>query len=193
MTQREIAQATDMDEGFTSRIVSKLEDDDLILRQDDGAIAVRDPNLLLDAWREDYDFSKHRILRGHAPARSGEALLGQLSESLDKAGVRYAATGLAAAWRMTRSAGFRIVTLYLSEGPSRTVLERLGVREGPQGSNLWLVVPNDQGVFHGASDQDGVRCVHPVQVYLDLFAHPERSKEAAEELRTEYLTWRVDA
>jgi len=193
MTQREIAQATDMDEGFTSRIVSKLEEDDLIFRQDDGAIAVRDPNLLLDAWREDYDFSKHRILRGHAPARSGEALLGQLSERLDKEGLRYAATGLAAAWRMTRFAGFRIVTLYLSEGPGRTVLERLGVREGPQGSNLWLVVPNDQGVFHGASDQEGVRCVHPVQVYLDLFAHPERSKEAAEELRTEYLNWRVDA
>ena len=192
MFQREIAQATDMDEGFTSRIVSKLEEDELILRREDGAVSVRDPDLLLDAWREDYEFSKHRILQGHSPARSGDALLGQLSERLREEGIPYAATGLAAAWRMTRFAGFRIVTLYLSEGPGHTVLERLGIREGVQGSNVWLVVPNDQGVFHGAAEREGVRCVHQVQVYLDLFAHPERAREAAEQLRHEYLNWRAD-
>jgi len=132
MSQREIAKATDMDEGFTSRIVSKLEEDELISGQGDGAISVRDPDLLLEAWREDYEFSKHRILRGHAPARFGDALLGQLSRRL---------------------------------------------REDAQGANMWLVVPNDQGVFHGAADWEGVRCVHPVQVYLDLLAHPERARE----------------
>jgi len=192
MSQRDIAQATDMDEGFTSRIVSKLEEDELITRQQDGAISVRDPNLLLDAWREDYEFSKHWIVRGHSPARSGDALLRQLSERLGERGIPYAATGLAAAWKMTRFAGFRIVTVYLSEELGDTVLERLGIREEAQGSNVWLVVPNDQGVFHGAADREGVRCVHPVQVYLDLFAHPERAREAAEQLRVEYLNWRAD-
>jgi len=192
MTQREIAQATDMDEGFTSRIVSKLEEDDLITRQEGGEICVRDPNLLLDAWREDYEFPKHRILRGHAPARSGDALLGQLSARLRKEDIPYAATGLAAAWMMTRFAGFRIVTLYVSEGPGRAVFDRLGVREEARGSNVWLVVPNDQGVFHGAADRDGIRCVHPVQVYLDLSAHPERAREAAEQLRVECLSWRAN-
>ena len=192
MTQREIAQATDMDEGFTSRIVSKLEEDDLIIRQEDGEIRVRDPNLLLDAWREGYEFSKHRILRGHAPARSGDVLLGQLSDRLREEGLPYAATGLAAAWMMTKFAGFRIVTLYVSEGPGRAVFDRLGVREEAQGSNVWLVFPNDQGVFHGAGDRDGIRCVHPVQAYLDLSDHPERAKEAAQQLRSDFLTWRTD-
>lgn len=192
MFQRDIANATDMDEGFTSRIVSRLEEDELLLRQPDGAISVRDPDLLLDAWLEDYEFSKHRIVKGHAPARSGDALLGQLSTRLSEQGIPYAATGLAAAWKMTRFAGFRIVTIYLSEGPGQTVLERLGIREETQGSNVWLVVPNDQGVFHGAAELEGVRCVHPIQVYLDLFAHPERAREAAEQLRSEYLKWRAN-
>ena len=93
---------------------------------------------------------------------------------------------------MTRFAGFRIVTLYVSGGPGHTVLERLGIREEARGSKVWLVVPNDQGVFHGATDRDGIRCVHPVQLYLDLFAHPERAREAAEQLRAEYLNWRTD-
>jgi hypothetical protein len=192
MSQRELAQATDMDEGFTSRIVAKLEDDELISRHENGAISVRDPDLLLEAWGEDYDFSRHRILQGHAPARSGDALLGQLSGRLREEGIPHAATGLAAAWRMTQFAGFRIVTLYMSEGPGHTALERLGIREDAQGANVWLVVPNDQGVFHGAADWGGVRCVHPVQVYLDLLAHPERAREAAEQVRREYLNWRRD-
>lgn len=193
MSQREIAQATDMDEGFTSRIVSKLEEDELIKRHEDGAISVRDPDLLLEAWGEDYEFSKHRILQGHASARSGDALLGQLSGRLREEGIPHAATGLAAAWRMTQLASFRIVTLYLPERPAHTALERLGIREDAQGANVWLVVPNDQGVFHGAADWGGVRCVHPVQVYLDLQAHPERAKEAARQVRKEYLNWRSDA
>ncbi len=193
MSQREIAQATDMDEGFTSRIVSKLEDDELIRRHEDGAISVRDPDLLLEAWGEEYEFSKHRILQGHAPARSGDALLGQLSGRLREEGIPHAATGLAAAWRMTRFAAFRIVTLYLLEAPAHTALERLGIREEAQGANVWLAVPDDQGVFHGAADWEGVRCVHPVQVYLDLQAHPERAKEAAQQVRREYLNWRADA
>ena len=193
MSQRAIAQATDMDEGFTSRIVSKLEEDELINRHEDGAISARDPDLLLEAWGEDYEFSKHRILQGHAPARSGEALLGQLSGRLREEGIPHAATGLAAAWLMTRFAAFRIVTLYLPEGPGRGAVERLGIREEAQGANVWLVVPNDQGVFHGAADWGGRRCVHPVQVYLDLQAHPERAKEAAQQVRKEYLNWRSDA
>lgn len=189
-TQREIAQATDVDEGFTSRIVSKLERDVLVLRDPNGAVRVRDPDLLLDAWKEDYDFLKHRILKGHLPARSGDELLSTLAARLRKEDIPYAATGLAAAWTLTRFAAFRIVTLYVAEGPGHEVLSRLGVREEERGENVWLVVPNDHGVFHGAGEHGDIRCVHAVQAYLDLSAHPERAKEAADELRARFMTWR---
>jgi hypothetical protein len=191
-TQREIARATNMDEGFTSRIVARLEEHELVIREPDGAIRVRDPGLLLDAWREDYDFSRHQIVKGHVAARSGEALLREVSEQLDSHEVDYAATGMAAAWLYTRFAGFRIVATYVAELPSSEALGRLGFREEASGANLWLVVPTDNGVFHGGSDRDGVRCVHPVQAYLDLMEQPERSEEAAEHLRAELLTGRAD-
>ena len=54
---------------------------------------------------------------------------------------------------------------------------------------LRLVAPRDEGVFYGAETVDGVRCAHPVQVYLDLLGQPERSKEAAEALRRDHLPW----
>ena len=69
------------------------------------------------------------------------------------------------------------------------VLDSLGFKEDPRGANLWLVFPNDEGVFQGAKETDGIRAAHPVQVYLDLTAHPERAKEAAGQLRKEMLTW----
>jgi len=67
------------------------------------------------------------------------------------------------------------------------------VANDERGANTWLVVPNDEGFFHGSEVREGIRCVHPVQVYLDLKAHPERSAEAASRLRQEYLKWRQDA
>lgn len=193
VSQRDLARATDMGEGFTSRIVRRLEQDQLVTRQPDGAVRVAEPDLLLDAWAEAYDFSKHRILRGHVAARSGEALARQAAEVLRSDGVAYAATGLAAAWLYDHFAGFRIATVYLREPPSSGLLTALGFREDERGANAWLVVPRDEGVFHGAAEREGVRCVHPVQVYLDLLAHPERAPEAAAHLRATRLKWGTDA
>jgi hypothetical protein len=191
-TQREIARATDMTEGFVSRIASRLVDESYVVREASGALRVKDPQLLLDAWREEYRFDKHLLLQGHVAARSGDALTHLVGDTLAEASVDHAATGLAAAWQMTHFAAFRISTFFLAEPPPDGLLEKLGFREEVRGANLWLVVPSDAGVFHGAEARDGVRCVHPVQAYVDLKAHPERASEAAERLRSEFLNWRHD-
>jgi len=193
LTQRELAEATGMDEGFTSRIVAGLEEDGLIVRDEAGRLQVRDPNVVLDAWREDYDFAKHYIVQGHIPARSGDEVLRDLCTALEAAAVEHAATGLAGAWVLTHFAGFRLVTVFVRPMPPSGLLDRVGFREDPRGANVWLVVPRDEGVFQGAETRDGVRCVHPVQVYLDLKGHPERAREAAEKVRAEHMKWRKDA
>jgi len=189
LTQRELAKATGVDEGFTSRIVAELQKDGLVGRDEAGRVAVREPNVLLETWRADYDFAKHDIIRGHIPARSGDELLRKLDTALEAAAVEHAATGLAGAWLLTHFAGFRLVTVLVRTMPPSELLDRLGFREEPRGANVWLVVPRDEGVFQGAETRDGVRCAHPVQVYLDLRGHPERAREAAEKVRVEYLRW----
>ena len=187
-TQRDIAQETDISEGLVSRVVSRLEEERYLKRDPDGRVRVESPRLLLDAWREEYRFDKHTIIKGHLAARSGDALTRQVSELLVQREVEHAATGLAAAWQLTRFAGFRIATFYVGEGATAS-LEALGFREEPRGANLCLVQPNDSGVYQGAAEHDGVRCVHPVQVVLDLNGQPERAAEAAERVRTTILSW----
>lgn len=192
VTQRELARETGIDEGFTSRIVGRLERDGLVVRDGSGAVQVRNPPLLLDAWREAYTFSKHSIERGHVSARSGEALLRGLTDALDRCEIGHAATGLGAAWLLTRFAAFRTTTLFVRQRVDAETRRGLGFREEARGANVWLVVPNDDGVFHGADVVDGVRCVHPVQAYLDLKDHPERAAEAADQLRSQLLRWGDD-
>jgi len=190
--QREIAHGTGLDEGFVSRLVARLTSEGYIVRDEHGAVRVKDPALLLDAWRDAYQFSKHTFHRGHVAARSGDTLLRFVGDTMLEKKIEYAATGLAAAWVLTRFAAFRITTVYIPSDPSPDLLEQMGFREDARGANLWLVVPNDTGMLQGAIEKDGIHCVHPVQVYIDLKDHPERATEAAERLRTELLTWRRD-
>lgn len=191
--QRELAQTAEIDEGYASRVVAKLMEDELIVRAADGGLRARDPTLLLDAWREAYRFDKHRIVRGHIAARSGDSLLRDLAEKLRKAGVKHAATGLGAAWLYTGFAGFNLASFYLGEKPASSLLDSLSFREEERGANVWLIVAADEGVFHGVADANKIPCVHPVQIVLDLDAHPERSKEAAAELRKRLLKGKFNA
>jgi hypothetical protein len=79
-TQRALAKAAGLDEGFTSRIVRQLEEQRLVARDAAGELKVADYDALLDAWREAYDFSKHHIERGHIAARSGDEILRRVSD-----------------------------------------------------------------------------------------------------------------
>ena len=66
-TQAELAEATAMDRGFTSRIVHRLLEDELVERRPDGSLFTPRPGLLLEAWAQDYTFDKHSIHKGDGP------------------------------------------------------------------------------------------------------------------------------
>ncbi len=86
---------------------------------------------------------------------------------------------------------FRLVTLYVSVWPPDETLADLRLRGDVEGGNVWLVHPKDEGVFMGSATHLGVRHVSTVQTYLDLQSQPERSEEAAEQLRRKHLTWKA--
>ena len=79
----------------------------LIDRDDKGALKPSNPDELLEAWLEAYDFSKHQIVKIHVAAHSGEELLGKIPRILAGQKVDYAATGLAGAWQHTHFTKFR--------------------------------------------------------------------------------------
>jgi len=189
-TQAELTRQTGLDDGYVSKIVRRLEQEQYLDGNDEGAVRPRDPDIMLDAWQDAYDFNRHRVIKGHVPARSGEELLKRIVKPLSNEKQEYAATGLSAAWLYTNFAAYRLATLYVQSMPSRSLLQQIEFSEEPKGANLWLVLPDDEGVFQGSQKQDGIHCVSPLQVYLDLKGQPERAKEAAAELRRKLLNWR---
>lgn len=187
--QAELAEATQLSAGYVSKVISRLQEDRLVERADDGRLRPKAPSLLLDAWSQVYDFSRHEVSRCHAVGRTGAAVLERLAGELDRRGdLTWAATGLAAAWQLNRHADFRLVTVYVSKPLLDP--ELLGLRPVERGENVWVVVPRDEGVLYGSQEVEGVCCAHPVQVYLDLSGHPERAREAASHLRSHHLGWK---
>ncbi len=186
--QRDLCAETALSDATVSRAVGHLKQADLLESDSDGAVRARAPSLLLDAWAQRYSFADHRVHRFQTVARTGHAALQSLAKKLSASGTTWAATGLSAAYMWTRFADFRLTTVFVEQLPRD--MEALGLHPVERGENVWLVVPRDEGVFYKKVEQ-GVWCVHPVQVYLDLLGQPERAAEAATHLRAELLQWRA--
>jgi hypothetical protein len=182
--QRDLVDSTGLDDGTVSRVVRKLDADGL-LRQRDRELRPRDPSLLLDAWAADYRFDHHDIVLGHLTG-TGMDLARDVARRLGDAHVHHAFTGLPAAWAIDRFAQFRLTTVYVDEEPRR-VANTIGLRRGVRGANVQLVGPDDPGVFVGEQVHEGLNCVLPVQIYLDLGHLPERADDAAAHLRSHVL------
>lgn len=184
--QKDLAEATELDDGHLSRVVRRLDEDELLDYRNSG-FRPRDPNLLLDAWADDYRFDRHDIVVGHMTG-TGTELASNLSAGLIDAGVKHAFTGLPAAWALDKHALFRLCSVYV-EGDPREAAEEVGIRRNEKGANVQLIGPDDDGVFEGQRQVDGLPCVSPAQIYIDLLHLPERAKEAAVQLREDQRLW----
>jgi hypothetical protein len=184
--QKDLVPATQLDDGRISRIVRRLGDEQLLVRRGDQ-LRPADPNLLLDAWSEDYRFDRHEVVLGHHSG-NGIELARELSAKLSGFDIDHAVTGLPAAWLLDPFARFRLVSIYVTGDPV-TIADQLQLRRNERGANIQLLAPNDEGVMFGAQILDDIPAVSPVQTYLDLRHMPERAAEAADHLRDRRLLW----
>lgn len=183
-TQKELIEETGLAQGTVSRTLSRLRDLDL-LGQDDDRYRLSRPGELLDAWKDEYEYRRHEIVPAHLTG-GGIGLAREVVERLRSQGVESALTGFPAAWLYDEFAQFRLVSVYVEGSPVHAAeLAELRIEE--RGANVHLIRPFDRGVFYESSPLDDVTCVHPVQAYLDLGGLPERSDEAAEQLRRDRI------
>ena len=180
--QKELSEHTDLDAGRVSRVVGRLAADAL-LERDGPLLRPRDPDLLLDAWADEYRFDRHDVVAGHVTG-AGLELARDASGRLGQAGIDHAFTGLAAAYALDRFARFRLVGIYVG-AVAGIAADALEPRRNGRGANVQVIGPDDRGVLDGRGMIDNVPCVAPVQVYRDLLNLPERAAEAAEQLRAE--------
>lgn len=184
--QKDLAEATELDDGHLSRVVRRLDEDELLDHRG-SEFRPRHPGLLLDAWADDYRFDRHDVVVGHMTGNGAE-LASKLTSRLMDADLQHAFTGLPAAWALDKHSRFRLCSVYV-EGDPRTAAATIDLRRNEKGANVQLIGPDDDGVFEGQRQVGGLLCVSPVQIYLDLLHLPERAKEAAAQLREDQRLW----
>lgn len=186
----EIARATSLDKGYTSRILRRLADSGLVRYERNKPVEVTSAGELFEFWQT-------------IPPRTIESSwfvprvtsLKQLAthvtdEAVPRGGTAF--TGAFGANLLVAHLEPERIDCYVSDVRTASRLgEDLGAERVSRGSNLVLLIHRDPGVITiGTRDVRGLRVVAPSQLYRDaLLRGRGREREAANALRREVLRW----
>ena len=179
---RELAASADASAATLSRVLELLEREGIIERSRRGPVSGVDWQAALRRWAEDYDQTASNTAATYLEPRG----LSALENSLARTRLRCAATGAFAAQRFDPIAPARTAALYVED--AEEAANRLGLREADAGTNVVLLEPFDPVVFDRTVTRDGLRCVAPSQLAVDLLTGPGREPPQGEEL----LQWMQD-
>lgn len=177
---RELADASGTPLGTVSRVVTLLEQEALLTRNDDKRIVDVDWAALIARWASDYSVTGSNLLRSYLEPRGLTALgakLGKLE--------RYAVTGSLAGPGIAPA---RLAVLYVDD--ARTAAETLELVPAEAGANVWLLEPFDVVVFERTSTRQLTTSpgappavvAAPSQVAADLLTSPGRGPQEGEAL-----------
>ena len=177
---RTLAEISSTPLGTVSRVVSFLEEEALINRGDKKQILSVDWASLITRWVRDYSVTRSNVLRSYIEPR-GLAALGPKISRLQ----RYAITGSLAA---PGTAPARLAMFYVED--SRAAAETMELVPTEAGTNVWLLEPFDEVVFHRTESRPfgpsaratPVVVAAPSQVAADLLTSPGRGPQEGEAL-----------
>ncbi len=173
---RELAEATGIPAPTLSRVLGLLEREGVVTRQSRGHVVAVDWQGVIRRWAEDYDQAGSNTATALLEPRG----LGATTEKLRVATLTYAATGALAAQYFDPVAPARVATLYVTDAVEAA--ESLGLRETEAGANVVLLEPFDPVVFHRIVEPEGLRCVAPSQLAVDLLTGPGREPSQGEQM-----------
>jgi hypothetical protein len=176
---RELAERAAVPLGSLSRTVDLLNREGLVTKDGRGPITDLDWEGVIRRWAKDYDLTTSNGLSTFSEPRG----LAALQAKLGKLKRGYATTGAFAAQRFSPVAPARLAAVYVDDVIGWS--ERLDLRPADSGAHIWLLEPYDDVVFDRTASRDGVVCVSPTQLAVDLLTGPGRDPSEGEEL----LAW----
>ena len=186
VTQEELATRAGISRALVSKVLGQLLDDDLVKQISTSSPAnpayyqLDDFERLLDAWERNDQWRDRATVHEYSVlSNKPEDIARKLTESVGTEHLAF--TQWFAAWNRRPHTSTSIVSCYVKK---REILEIVPARRVKSGGNLWLIVPDDEGVWQEGRDVNGFPLVSDVQIYLDLLQVGQRGPETAKELRT---------
>jgi hypothetical protein len=173
---RTLAECSSTPLGTVSRVVSFLEEEALVTRDDKKVITGVDWPALLTRWVRDYSVTRSNVMISYLEPRG----LPALASKLDKLG-RYAVTGSLAG---TGVAPARLAMIYVDD--AQRAAQTLELVPTEAGANVWLLEPYDEVVFERTQSLTigsiPIVAAAPSQVAADLMTSPGRGPQEADSL-----------
>lgn len=173
---RDLTARADVALASLSRTIDLLDRDGLIERSARGPITGVDWQGVIRRWAKDYDIESSNQVSTFLDPRG----LSALATKLGKLKRGYATTGAIAAQRFSPVAPTRLAAIFVNDVERWS--KRLELRPAEAGANVWLIEPYDDVVFDRTSIRDGIVCVSPTQLAVDLLTGPGRDPAEGEEL-----------
>ncbi len=173
---RELAATSGASAPTLSRVIEFLDREGMVTREPRGPVLTVDWEAAIRRWAADYGQSSSNTPMTFLEPRGLPAVL----EKLDEAGPVYAATGAFAAQVFDPVAPAKTATLYVED--AWRFADQLNLREIETGANVILLEPFDPVVFDRTIWRNGLRCVAPSQLSVDLLTGPGREPSQGEEM-----------
>lgn len=174
-----LAKAAEINKGYTSRVVAKLETTQMAHRDSDGFLHASDVLFLLRSWTASYHPSAGRPGRYFAPMSRPYEVLERVGRVLAEAEPPGAVTGPAGANLF--DAGLRLQQMHVFwHGDPDALARRADLQPVERGANVFVYRPYDAFVCRELRFQDGVPVVSDVQLYLDMCHLGGRAQEQAQ-------------
>lgn len=189
---QELADHAEVSKSTAHQVLVNLEDQLWVEKQGRGPKAVRqliEPGALLNAWAERYSLEEYQRLRFHRWTRCRSDLIETIARACEQLDSDYA---------FTLATGARFVAPYATD-PGRVTLlvpESLPLTDFSlaaelkpveEGENVLLFRTKQTNPLMFRQRADEFWIASNIQLYLDLWAWPQRGKEQAQHLRLERI------
>lgn len=184
-SQADLATVTGVSRPLLSRLLESLTQQGFVRREGsprNSRWSVVQPDALLDEWARRDAWPRRVVLQQYSI----------LAPSLEKAARQlltlFGYTEIA--FTQWFAAQFRhpyteppVLSVYINTLPAAETLQALNAREVTTGGRLWLLQPQDEGVFQFTRTVSGLPLVSDAQIYLDLLQVGLRGPDQAKALR----------
>jgi len=174
--------------GHAFNIKQRLLEFEFIEETDSGKnlkFKLRNSELLLMKWADNYSYQKNRIRNFYSLDDVG-AIERKLVNYFNENRIPYAFTLTSGSSKVAPFLRYTRVFTYINDDIDR-IAEALNLKKVSSGPNISFLEPYDEGIFYGLQEVQGVKVVSDIQLYLDLQSYKERGEEAAKFLLEQRL------
>jgi hypothetical protein len=168
--------------GLVSKLKQKLIE--LELATETRGLKLSKPGDLLDEWARSYQYDENRIEKYYSTFAPAE--LERKLPQVIPTGVPYALTMFSGASKVAPFVRYNFASFYFS-GRNEDITEPLKLKSVTTGANVWIFRPQDDGVYYGLQQIEGLRVASNLQLYLDLINFKGRGEEQAGAIREQLL------